>query len=239
MADEGHSEIGRRGQPLSERGNENDDEHPHGQTTEGGPPKDINRRNLLLSGGALLAVDMQPLEAVAASSLIALLGGLLMPPALFISLDRGLLVWIVVVASGVVLGASVSASVKSTLKTVILPSAVFPITITGYLVVRWLFSWIQHPDTSRVYIPLGSGAIVDPFPVMVGLFALMVIGIVSSYIAIVLAAMAARPLLSAATHLYRFGPDGLIAVRKIIVATVSVIAAIILLWGAFSARSIY
>lgn len=175
---------------------------------------------------------MKHFEGIAASSLVALLGGLLMPKALYIGLDRGLLVWFVaIVASGIILGAMPNARMN-VLKAAVMPAAVFPSTIAGFFVVRWLFSWIQSPETFQIFIPFGSGALVDPLAVLTALVVLMLIGMLASYVVAALAALASGPLMAAALNMYSFGPESIKRVQQIIVGIVGVVGALVLFWGA-------
>ena len=182
---------------------------------------------------------MKNYEAISVACLVALLGGLVMPKALFLSLDRGLLVWIVsTITSGILIGTIANINIKMQLKASTLPAILFPITISGFLVVRWLFSWMQNGEAERIMIPLGSGAIVDPIPVSIVLAMLMLIGIAASYVVVALSSLASRPLIGAATSLYAFGPDNIAKIRKIIISIVGIVGGLIVLWSAFSANNI-
>ena len=175
-------------------------------------------------------------EAIATACLVALIAGILLPKALFVSLDRAILVWLVAqVACGLIVGA-VTQPARKLLLSSILPSAALPIAYWGFLVVRWLSDLAKDPSAG-VNIPIfgGSGVGFGP-PNSRSLAILAVLALVAflaSYVLILVSAFASRPVQHGVIGLYSFGPDGIRRVQRLVVGLVAVIGSLVLLWGAF------
>lgn len=183
--------------------------------------------------------QQQETATVAVACLIGILGGLLLPKALFVSLDRGLLVWLVaVISSGIVLGTGAALlNLRQILMRALFVSTFPSVALSGFLVVRWLFSRLIHPEAIAVFIPLGSGAVVDPLSLsaLTILSVLFLIGTLASFVVVALAALGANPIVEAAARFWAFGPSGMSRLRRLLGATVAVVGAVIVLWAAFSA----
>jgi hypothetical protein len=166
----------------------------------------------------------------------ALIGGLLLPKAAFHSLDRGLLVWIVLcIGSGVILSNLQPLSAWRGLKTSMWVSALMIGAMMGFYWVRWLVSRIININAPRIEIPFGSGAsidILDP-AVIPFLIVLLVIFWIGTSIATGIATLSGRLLVAAALKLYAFGPEGVERVHKIIVALAGLVLALVGFWAAF------
>ena len=175
-------------------------------------------------------------EAVATACLVALISGVLLPKALFVSLDRAILVWLVAqIACGLIIGA-VTQSIRKLLISSILPSAALPIAYCGFLVVRWLID-LAKDSSAGFNIPIfgGSGVGFGP-PNLLSLTilaALALVAFLSSYVLILVSAFASRPIQRGIVGLYSFGPDGIRRVQLLLVGLVAVISSLVLLWGAF------
>jgi hypothetical protein len=173
---------------------------------------------------------------VSVACIATFIGGLLLPKAAWVGLDRGLLVWLVIcVVSGVILSNLQPFSVWRGLKMSMLASVVLVLALIGFYSVRWLVSRIINIDAPRILIPFGSGAsvdILDPrgFPFLLILLVLFWIG---TSVAIGVATLSGRLLIAGSLKLYAFGPDGVERVRKIVLALAGVVLAIVALWAAF------
>jgi hypothetical protein len=173
---------------------------------------------------------------LAVACIATFVGGLLLPKAMWIGLDRGLLVWLAIcVAAGVILSNLQPLSGWRGIRLSMLASVVLIMALAGFYSVRWLVSRIINIDAPKILIPFGSGAsvdILDPsgLPFLLILLALFWIG---SSFAIGLATLSGRLLIAGALKLYAFGPDGVERVRKIVVALAGVVLAIVGLWAAF------
>ena len=169
---------------------------------------------------------------VSAALIIAFIGGLLLPKAAWVGLDRGLIVWLVIcIATGVILSNLRQRKFKMSM----LASFTFILALIGYYLVRWLISRIINIEAASIEIPFGSGESVDlldptGFPYLFILLALFWIG---TTITVITTASSGRLLIEAALKLYAFGPEGLERVRKIILALAGIISAILVLWAAF------
>ena len=165
-----------------------------------------------------------------------LIGGLLLPKAAWVGLDRGLLVWLIICfASGVILSNLQPLSIWRGLKMSMLASVVLVFAQIGFYSVRWLVSRIINIDAPHILIPFGSGAsveILDPraFPFLLILLALFWIG---TLFVIGLTTLSGHLLVAGALKLYAFGPDGVERVRKIVAALAGVALSIVALWAAF------
>ena len=175
-------------------------------------------------------------EAIATAALVAIIGGLLLPKALFVSLDRGILVWIVTcVSCGVIASSLATLTIRFSIVSAASASFIMSASIIGFMIVRWIVTRLQTANEMVVFIPLGSGAIYNPLEPMALLFtsALLLISFIASFALICVSTLASRPLVSAAVRVFRFGPEGVTQVGRILTAIVSVVAATVALWGAF------
>ena len=176
------------------------------------------------------------LEAIATSCLVALIGGVLLPKALFISLDRAILVWLVAqVTCGVIVGA-VPLAPKKLLWSCIAPAACFPLAYLGFLVVRWLID-LAKDSRAGFEIPIFGGSGVGfgpPNALSLAILAtLALIVFVATYVLVTVSAFASRPVQRGAARLYKAGPTGIRRVQQMLIAATAVVGALILLWGAF------
>jgi len=173
---------------------------------------------------------------VSVACALTLVGGLLLPKAAFHSLDRGLLVWLIIcVASGVILSNLQPLSIWRGLKTSMLAAVVLLLALVGFYSVRWLVSRIIDIEAPQILIPFGSGVAVDildprrlPFLVM-----LLVLFWIGTSVATAVATLSGRVLVAGAMKLYEFGPNGVERVRKTIVALAGVVLSVVALWAAF------
>ncbi|OEZ65266.1 hypothetical protein JAB5_12660 [Janthinobacterium sp. HH103] len=179
------------------------------------------------------------LEAVATACLIALIAGILLPKALFFSLDRAILVWLVTqVASGLVVG-NVTQSTRKLIVSSSFPAAALPIGYCGFLVVRWLVDLAKNLSAGfkGFNIPIFglSGVGFGP-PDLVSLTiltVLAVVGFLASFVLILVSAFASRSIQRGIIGFYSFGPDGLRRVQRLLLGLVAVIGGLVLLWGSF------
>ena len=171
-------------------------------------------------------------QYISAACITTFIGGLLLPKAAWIGLDRGLLVWLVIcVSSGII----ISNLSHRKFKVSMLASVIFIMALIGYYSVRWLVSRIIDIHAASIKIPFGSGAYIDilepkAFPFLLILLVLYWIG---TSIAIGITASSGRLLIQGALKLYTFGPDGIERIRKIILAISGVVSALLVLWAAF------
>lgn len=175
------------------------------------------------------------LEAIATACLIALVGGVLLPKALFVSLDRAILVWLVAqITCGVIVGA-VDLPPRKLLSSCVLPSACVPLAYSGFLLVRWLVDKAKNPDAWLVPIPGASGGVINPgTPASIAILAgLALLAFVATYLLVSASAFASRPIQRGVARLYDFGPSGVRRIQQIIVGVCAVAGGLILLWGAF------
>lgn len=176
-------------------------------------------------------------EAIATACLIALVGGVLLPKALFVSLDRAILVWLVAqITCGVIVGAA-GLTPRKVLSSCVLPSACVPIAYSGFLLVRWLVDKAKNPDAG-FNIPIfgGSGVGFGP-PTSASLSILAGLAFftfVATYVVVSASAFASRPIQKGVARFYDFGPSGVRRVQQIIIGVCAVAGALILLWGAFA-----
>ena len=174
---------------------------------------------------------------VAVAGVATVIGGLLLPMAMFHSLDRGTLVWLVVcITSGVIISNVEPLSVRRGIKAAMMLSGLLWLTVVAFYVVRWLVSRIIDIDSPQLLVPLGSGVSVnllvpEVFPFV---FILLLIFWVGSTEVVALTTLSGRLLTAAALKQYCFGPEGVDRMRKIVVGIVGVIVSIIALWAAFS-----
>lgn len=174
---------------------------------------------------------------IAVAGFATVVGGLLLPKAMFHSLDRGLIVWLMAcIASGVIVSNVERLSLWRGIKAAMAVSGLFWLTVVLFYVVRWLISRIIHIEAPQILVPFGSGASVDlldpeVFPLVAILLLIFWIG---STAVVAFTTLSGRLLTAGALKLYKFGPEGLDRVRKIVVAIAGVVAAILALWAAFS-----
>jgi hypothetical protein len=177
------------------------------------------------------------IASVAVACLIGILGGLVLPNALFVSLNRGILVWLVaVICAGIVLGsAPVFSSKRQRIHYYLLAALAAPTSLCGFLIIRWLFSRLLHPESGVVFIPLGSGASINPLEpsALTILSVLFFIGTLGSFVMVSLSALGARPLIDSASRFWKFGPTGMNRLQRLLVATATTIGVVISVWGAF------
>jgi hypothetical protein len=176
------------------------------------------------------------LEAIATACLIALIGGVLLPKALWVGLDRAILVWLVAqITCGVIVGA-IDLPPRKVLWSCVFPSACVPIAYSGFLVVRWLVDLAKNPDAG-FKIPIFGGSGVGfgpPTPTSLAILgALAFFAFVATYVLVSVSAFASRPVQRGIARLYKFGPSGVRRVQQIVVGVCAVVGALILLWGAF------
>ncbi|MBK8919485.1 MAG: hypothetical protein IPM73_15930 [Betaproteobacteria bacterium] len=178
------------------------------------------------------------IEAVATACLVALIAGILLPKALFVSLDRAILVWLIAqIACGLIVG-TITQPIRKLLLASVLPSAALPIAYCGFLVVRWLID-LAKDSSAGFSIPIfgGSGVGFGP-PTLLSMTILAVLALVAfiaSYALILVSAFASRPVQRAIVQLYSFGPDGMRRVQRLLVGLVAIVGSLVLLWGAFGA----
>lgn len=174
---------------------------------------------------------------IAVAGVTAMIGGLLLPKAMFHSLDRGILVWLVVcIASGIIISNVERLPIRRAIKFAATISGLLWITVVVFYVVRWLVSRIIDIDAPQILIPFGSGAridLLDPevFPFI---FLLLLIFWFGSSVLVSLTCLSGQLLLAAAQKLYSFGPEGLDRVRKIVAGITVVIVSVLALWAAFT-----
>lgn len=174
---------------------------------------------------------------IAVAGFATVIGGLLLPKAMFHSLDRGILVWLIAcLASGLIVSNVERLSLGRGIKAAMALSGFLWLTVVLFYAVRWLVSRIIDIDAPQILVPFGSGAkvdLLDPevFPLVAILLLIFWVG---STAVVAFTTISGRLLTAGALKLYRFGPEGLDRVRKIVVAMIGIVAAVLALWAAFS-----
>lgn len=174
---------------------------------------------------------------LATACFLAIIGSLSLPHAAFHSLDRGIMVWILAcLGSGLVASSIEPLTMRRALLNSALLSTVVLFTLLGFYVVRWVATRLKSGDADKVLIHFGSGGSIDLFdprliPVLMILCLLVMI---ATSIVIAVAMLAGKTIMSAIYTAYCFGPEGLLRIRRILVACTSIVTAALALWAAIS-----
>lgn len=170
---------------------------------------------------------------LAAACFLAILGSLCLPYAAFQSMERGIVVWILSC-----LGSGIVASNIEPLNVRMASSAQFSLIKHGYFTHRLLCRTVDcdsseigscrdNPHSFRVR----CRRLFHPrlMPVLLVLLFLVVL---ATSIVIAVAMLAGKTILSAISSAYSFGPEGLLRIRRMLVACTSIVTAALALWAA-------
>jgi hypothetical protein len=181
-------------------------------------------------------------ELIGAAGIVCLVTGLLLPSAVYHTLNRGILTLLCgTMGAGLILGSQVGSSVSLLLRSALLPAVLVPLTYLGFLVVRYAASSLVHISSPVIWVPGASGGYIpieifsERFPIVALLLSIIALaGFVASYVIISLAALGTVPILAGLAHAYKFGEEGIATVQRLIMALVALVAAILALWSALS-----
>lgn len=172
---------------------------------------------------------------LAAACFLAILGSLCLPYAAFQSMERGIVVWILsCLGSGIVASNIEPLNVRRALLNSALLSTVILLTLLGFYAVRWIATRLKSDHVETILIPFGSGASIDLFDprLMPVLLVLLFLVVLATSIVIAVAMLAGKTILSAISSAYSFGPEGLLRIRRMLVACTSIVTAALALWAA-------
>jgi len=174
---------------------------------------------------------------LATAYFLAIIGSLCLPHAAFHSLERGLMVWaLVCLGSGIVASNIEHLTIRRAFHNSALLSTVVLVTLLGFYVVRWVATRLKSGDADKVLIPFGSGASIDLFDphLMPVLIILCLLVMLATSILIAVAMLAGKTILSAIYTAYCFGPEGLLRIKRMLVACTCIVTAALALWAAIS-----
>ncbi|MDU9391961.1 hypothetical protein [Pseudomonas sp. zfem002] len=174
---------------------------------------------------------------IAFAAIVSIVGGLFLPMAAFNSLNRAILLWVCIcVAIGLILGGVREQKLRTSIASSALTAAIIPLASIGFYWARWLATWLKDPENPDVLLPLFSG-MVGPTDslVLMGLGLIAATAFIASSISIFLASLATDPLTSFFQKMFSFGPEGFNRINQMLIAVVTVIGSIVVLFSALGA----
>ena len=171
-------------------------------------------------------------ERTAASSVVAVVAGLVLPMAAFHSLGQAILVWLTFsLLVGLILGTKTQVTVKKAVTHALLPSALVPLTYATFWLVRFLGDWSKTGVMPRFGLGMSAAPldITSPTVLAVSLAILLILS-GATLLVVSLTSIGKRPLVLSIVQANRLGPEGFERVQKIVIAIGGLAAVVSTLW---------
>ena len=172
----------------------------------------------------------QQSSRLALACILAIIGGLVIPLAAFVSLVHALALWIAIMLTiGLTAGGIRVRRARTLIGQAALAAILIPASAIGFYWVRWLATWMKDPTNREVMIPMFSGHYAGPTDgyILMGLGALALTAFLASWLLIFLFTAAAAPFSDVCRRVFHFGPEGFNRVNKILTSAAGAVTALL------------